>query len=42
VGITIGKSMSGIITVFGAGAFLPPGGKPLSQEFKELARRLVE
>jgi hypothetical protein len=42
VAITIGKSASGIITVFGSGAFPPPGGKPLSQELKDRARRLVE
>jgi hypothetical protein len=42
VAITLGKSATGAITVFGSGAFVPPGGKPLSEELKDRARRLVE
>jgi len=42
IAITIGKSASGVIHVFGSGAFPAPDGKPLSQTFKELAKQLVE
>lgn len=42
IAITIGKSASGVIHVFGSGAFPVPGGMPLSQAYKELAKQLVE
>jgi hypothetical protein len=42
IAITIGKMSSGKITVFGSGAFPPPGGGSLSRSLKGHASRLVE
>ena len=42
IAITIGKRQDGTIVVFGSGCFPPPGGGPLSDDFKGLAARLVE
>jgi len=42
IGITIGKSRTGDIKVIGSAAFLPPGGRVLSDALCDLAKRLVE
>jgi hypothetical protein len=42
VAVTIGKSTTGVIKVFGSGAFPPPGGVPLSKILRDLASQLVQ
>ena len=42
IAVTIGKTASGAIRVFGSGAFPPPGGSPLSKVLKARASQLVE
>jgi len=42
IAVTIGKSSSGEIRVFGSGMFPPPGGGRLNPALCELASRLVE
>ena len=42
IAVTIGKTTSGVIKVFGSGAFPPPGGGALSQALRDLASQLVE
>ncbi len=42
IAVTIGKTSSGAIMVFGSGAFPPPGGGILTQTLKDLASQLVK